>query len=372
MRRILALGGKWRMAGAACLVLLVIGGAGWIKRADLLAWYYVQGLERADEKSRDAWINPILPYDRAAVPRLTACLQHENDRGCANAQHALTRLVDRWGTADERTQELAERLVREFVGYSSIGQESALDVNRAMVRRAAGQPLGNGLATPLVAMLVPAAKSPNAGVRGRALQVAEALLAPSNGVDVSVACREMTQLALHDECEDNRTQAIRLAAQPALQMLNQLLPLAKDANPAIRRAALLAIGQSPDLLSTDELLHWLHDPNADVRHVCEGCLRARGLREDHVRMGRMMTDERAMVRVQVLEQLCRNAELEPGVWLRRMSHDPAPAVRAATIRMSAEQTLVDLSDRMEQMAQDDPSLTVRALAQYYLSRPKPN
>lgn len=372
MRRFSVLGGKWQVAAAAGLSLLVIGGAAWFQRAELLAWYYVHGLERCDEKSRDRWMNPILEYDRAAVPRLTASFRQQSDRSCGNAQFALTRLVDRWGTAEERAQDLARRLVQEFATYSSVGQVCALDVNKAMVRRSAGQPLGTELATPLVSMLVPAAKSPHAAVRGRALQVAEALVTPTNGADVRAAFREMTQLALHDECEDNRTQAIRLAAQPALQMLDQLLPLTKDANPAVRRAALLAVGQSPDLLSTDELLHWLHDPDPDVRHVCEGCLRARGLREDHVRMGRMMTDERPMVRVQVLEQLCRNAELEPGVWLRRLSHDPAPAVRAATIRMSAEQTLVDLSDRMEQMAQDDPSPTVRSLAQYYLSRQKPN
>jgi hypothetical protein len=71
--------------------------------------------------------------------------------------------------------------------------------------------------------------------------------------------------------------------------------------------------------------------------------------------------------LQVLEQLRQANDLEPGVWLRRLSHDPVPAVRAAAARAAGENDQVDLSDRLTQMAQSDPSPTVRQLARYYLS-----
>src|SRR5205807_2290532 len=47
--------------------------------------------------------------------------------------------------------------------------------------------------------------------------------------------------------------------------------------------------------------------------------------------------------------------------------DPSAAVRAATARAAADQKQVDLSDRIDQMAQTDPSPTVQQVARYYLS-----
>jgi len=80
-----------------------------------------------------------------------------------------------------------------------------------------------------------------------------------------------------------------------------------------------------------------------------------------------MTDSRPGTRLQVIELLKRADDLEPGVWLRRLSHDPSAAVRAAAIRAAAEQSLAQLADRLEQMSQNDPCATVRQLAQFYLS-----
>jgi hypothetical protein len=41
-------------------------------------------------------------------------------------------------------------------------------------------------------------------------------------------------------------------------------------------------------------------------------------------------------------------------------------VRAAAARAALEQRVRSLADRLEQMAQNDPSPSVRQLAQYYL------
>ena len=80
-----------------------------------------------------------------------------------------------------------------------------------------------------------------------------------------------------------------------------------------------------------------------------------------------MTDAQPGTRLQVLDLLGRSRDLEPGAWLRRLSNDPSPAVRAAAVRAATEQPMASLVDRLEQMAQNDPSSTVRQLAQYYLS-----
>ena len=57
----------------------------------------------------------------------------------------------------------------------------------------------------------------------------------------------------------------------------------------------------------------------------------------------------------------------------RLTHDPAPEVRVAAIRAAKEPPLadlqVDLSDRIDQILQNDPSPTVRQQAGYYSGYP---
>jgi HEAT repeat protein len=155
-------------------------------------------------------------------------------------------------------------------------------------------------------------------------------------VDLVSAGRELTRTGLHDGAAENRLQAIRLAMRPELDLLEAVVPLLSDPQPEVRRSALLTVGSAPDAISTDDLLPWLHDPDEDVRRLCEKALRSRGLQEDHLCLGRLMTDSRPGTRLQVLNRLRYANDLEPGVWLRRLSHDPAPAVRAAAIRAASE------------------------------------
>jgi hypothetical protein len=96
-------------------------------------------------------------------------------------------------------------------------------------------------------------------------------------------------------------------------------------------------------------------------------LHGRGFRGKDLQLGRLITDPRPAVRLQVLERLLADDGLEPGVWLRRLSVDRAPEVRVAAIRAAVEDPRVDLSDRIDQIARSDPSPTVSQLARYYLS-----
>jgi hypothetical protein len=94
-------------------------------------------------------------------------------------------------------------------------------------------------------------------------------------------------------------------------------------------------------------------------------LNSRGLPDSHLHLARLISDPRPSARLQVLHHLRGDTDLEPGVWLRRLSQDPAPAVRAAAVRAAAAQTRADLRDRLRAMAKDDPSPTVRELASHY-------
>jgi len=207
-------------------------------------------------------------------------------------------------------------------------------------------------------------------VHAPALELAAVLLeqaGPGN------ECRELIRVCLADKDPGHRLRAVQLAREPQLKLFKEAVSLLSDPAVEVRRAAILAVGSaSQEEVVDDDLLRSLHDPDEDVRRTCEAVLRSepRRFTEEQLKLSRLLTDDDPAVRLQVLEYLHRRSDLEPGVWLRRLSHDSERAVRAAALRTAAEQTLVDLSDRMAQMAQSDPSPTICELARYFLSYQK--
>ena len=49
----------------------------------------------------------------------------------------------------------------------------------------------------------------------------------------------------------------------------------------------------------------------------------------------------------MLDKLREANDLDPGVWLRRLSHDASPAVRAAAVRVMGQVEEIDLALREE-------------------------
>jgi hypothetical protein len=371
MRRRFAVGGRKFLLGGLLAVLLAAGGVVWWQRTPLLAWYYVRGLARAAEGERDTWIERVAQLDDAALPGLLACLRRDDAQGCANARLALAHLAARWGTDDPRRAALADRLAEGFAARSLPGRLNTLELEEVLLQPcpAAGPPPDETLRAG-ARLVGEAARSPDRDVHARALSLGEALLGASQGPEIREVGRELVRVCLHDGAPENEARAVRLARRPEIQLLEQVVPLLNDPAPEVRRAALLAVGDAPAVIATDDLIQWLHDPDAEVRRLCESALRlARRLPEKHIRLGRLLTDPHPEVRLQVLDCLRRDPDLEPGVWLRRLSHDPDAAVRAAAVRAVAAQDAASLTGRLQQMAQNDPSPTVRQLARYYLSRP---
>jgi hypothetical protein len=359
------------IVGAVLAVVLAGAGLAWLERTPLLAWYYVRSLAQADETERDTWMERVLQLDEAAVPGLLACFRRDDARACANARLALLRLAARWGPDDPRRAHLTDRLAEGFSARSVSGQLNTLELDETLIRDV---PVDAAPSEPAlqagVHLVVEAARTADRDLHAQALSLGELLWTTADRPDVRGAERELVQACLHDGEPHNQIRAVRLAQCAEINLLDQVVPLLRDPAPEVRRAALLAVGDAPAIVATDDLLQWLHDPDAEVRRLCEEALRlARHLPENHLRLGRLLTDPRPEVRLDVLECLRRDSDLEPGIWLRRLSHDPAAAVRAAAVREVARQDLASLADRLEQMAQNDPSPTVRQLARYYLSRP---
>jgi hypothetical protein len=344
------------------ILLLTAGVVAWWQRHTLMAWYAVRGLQQAGEPARAAWITRIAEHPRAALPFLFASLRKNDHRSCDNVKQCLLQLWRGWNLDDPRRTQLMQLLAQEFGRFSSIGQKATLELANSL-----GPTVPVSLAPPLASLILQASSVEEETVRDQALTLATSLATQPASSSSLNACRELARACLHDTNADNRGRALRLAIQPSIDLREQVAPLLSDPSPEIRRTAMVVLGPATEVISTDDLLHWLHDPDAEVRHLCESALRGRGLRKEHLLMGRLMTDPQVTERLKVLDVLQQANDVEPGVWLRRLSHDPAPAVRAATVRLAAEQTVVNLADRIEQMAQNDPSHTVRQIAQFYLA-----
>jgi HEAT repeat protein len=344
-------------------IALAVGALGWWQRMPLLAWYFVHRLAAAAGDDQRTWVARTATLGDAAVPPLLRCLSGQDAQACANAQAALAQIV---GTAERRQSALTARLADRFAGLSAAGQTCALELATDWLAKA---PVGSRVLVPATVRLLPiSGRSTGSEVHRRALQLAALLLNHDCSGDERNACRELVRLTLQDPEPANRIDAVRLASTPSLSMSRQVAPLLNDSDARVRQTAMAVVGCAPEAIGTDDLLRSLHDPDADVRRLCEAALRGRGLRPQDVTLGRLITDARASVRLQVLERL-RQADLEPGIWLRRLSEDPVPAVRAAAIRVAAQSHL-GLRDQLEKMADRDPSPTVRQLAQHYLGRPK--
>ncbi|MBY0522175.1 MAG: HEAT repeat domain-containing protein [Gemmataceae bacterium] len=360
MRGLFAL--RWKKTiGFVLFLLLLVSGVGWWQHSPMMAWYALHGLAGASDADREAWIARVVALDDAAVPGLLECLERSDERACHSAQVALGRLVQHWTPEPPRCAALFLRLADVFPRLSMSGQHCVLELFTEH---------GAEVHVQAAIQVIPvASRAPDKAVRGRALALVAVLLTrPENGEALS-ACRELVRTSLQDQEAANRAEAVRLAMNPNIDLSRQVAPLLDDPSPEVRQGAMLAVGdpRHANAVATDDLLRSLHDPDADVRRLCEAALRGRGLRNDDVTMGRLITDARPTVRLQVLERLAR-ADLEPGVWLRRLSQDPSPAVRAGAIRAAGESAQVDFADQLQNMAQHDPSSTVRQLAQFYLDR----
>jgi hypothetical protein len=359
----------------AIIVALLGGGViAWRERAPLLSWFYVRNLARASESNRERWLGRVANLGEAAVPDLLDCLARPESSVCANARAALERLAQSWGAGDARTAHLVLRLSREFSRFSSAGQKQALDLTAGWFAEPS-HPSGD-LLSACVQLLGATAEVSDEEVQSSALQLCGLLLdqpADAEALQAEKLLQPLIAAALHSRRADNRLLAIPLTLRPGMtDLLEQVAGLLGDESPAVRRAAMLAVAGAREAIHDDQLLPCLHDADPEVRRLCEQALLARGLRREYLDLGRLLTDPRPAMRLQVLDRLRNSTELDTGLWLRRLSHDVSPAVRVAAMRVMAQQTLVDLSDRIDQMAQDDSSPTVRQLAGYYLNNSRPN
>lgn len=372
----------WSRKFFASVFLIFLIGCGivvWRERDPLLCWFYVHHLAHASEESRGTWVERVANLGETALPDLFDCLAQSDSIVCANAGAALEIMTHRWGNDGNRIADLALRFAREFDRFSPAGQKQVLDLVAGWFADGRCKDTDAPFVTLISAcgsFLAESAAVNSEEVRASALKLCGLLLSRSDldhaGKPLDSALK-LAAAALHSTIENNRLHAVRLSLYPGMADLQeQVATLLGDDSAQVRRAALVAVSRARDAVHDDQLLPCLHDSDPEVRRLCEQALIARGLRREYLELGRLLTDPRPAKRLQVLDCLRESTELDSGLWLRRLSHDPSPSIRVAAIRAMTQQSFVDLSDRIDQIAREDSNPTVRQLAQYYLTRPRRN
>jgi hypothetical protein len=369
------LGKKWfRLIFAGCLIAATAWGV--YERNWLMAEYAARRLTTATEADRQRWIDSLAGRPVEAERALMPYLHSTDSDACASCGVGLAELVRRWGPTAEATREVARRLTAEFDALPSLGKQQALLIAAAALTPLNEERPAAELAICFCRLLDSGVSRQSDELRPAVLLLAIRLthqLRPANS-DVLKTCRTLVNAGLGDKRPNCRSNAVRLAATPGVDLLARIPPLlfgaAPDRSPEVRRTALVLIAQHEELASIEELLPLLHDNSFEIRVLCEKTLRSRGLTTRLIELARLMSDSQPAVRAQVPSKVLEFPDLDTQVWLSRLSRDPSPAVRAAVVRTVGEMEDFRLRERLHEMAANDPSPTVRELADYYLAHPK--
>ncbi|MBI3821137.1 MAG: HEAT repeat domain-containing protein [Planctomycetes bacterium] len=349
-------------------VLALLAGVAFWQRQPVLAWYHVRQLSFAYQENRENCAKRVADLDEAALPAVLAELRNPDAVVCSNMQYALQLMTTRWGIADPRSQRLVEKLHGTFAEFSPVAQEKVLILLTGMLQLEGPRPLPPGLTKYVSEMLVSAEQKEE--LRAVSLLLAAELVdcvEPGQWVDV---CGTMAERGMQSERPGARVGAMQLLMRAPMRkdkgLMEKAVPLLRDAEPAVRRAALVVLASESDVVREESFLPMLHDDDAETQYLCEMALRKRGLSDDDLKLARMISDRNPATRMHVLRHIPHMPDVNIVEFLRRLSSDPEPAVRAAAVRAAADYPWIDLTQRLREIAERDPSEAVRQNARYYL------
>ncbi len=130
----------------------------------------------------------------------------------------------------------------------------------------------------------------------------------------------------------------------------------------VRHQVLVSFAGRADLLTDDMILKRLHDPDPGIPPLAEIILKTRGLSKDQIAMGRLIASPRPEMRASVIPLVKEHDDLDPVVWLLRLSHDPDETVRTKAVEAMTGKDSPDLRARLREMAAKDSSPAVRTAA----------
>ncbi|NBS90472.1 hypothetical protein EBS67_10810 [bacterium] len=358
------------LALVVCLPALI--GLGWWQRDYLMGWYLTDQLLKAEPQYKSHYIDALAKLGENAQYPLLDHLEKATDASAPDLTKALGKMFDAWGGAPSPlSQQCFHHLARRFTSFSAPAQTQTIELLASISENSPPpNPLTNDFleGTKLILGSLPEANNPAALVP--AMKIVSQLIKTNTDKELHSRLAGIMAKAITDAPVNIKIQAIHLAIAPEVGLTELSIAALQDKNVEVRKVAILACASAIESVSVDSLLPSLHDSDSEIRAYCESALIARGLNKEHLQLGKLLTDPRASKRLEVLDSLMDDTELDQSLWLRKLSHDSSPAVRVAALRMMSLQEIPDLHDRIDQMSRSDPSKTVSDLAAFYLKSNK--
>lgn len=358
------------LALVVCLPALI--GLGWWQRDYLMGWYLTDQLIKAEPQYKSHYIDALAKLGENAQYPLLDHLEKATDASAPDLTKALGKMFESWGgTASPLSQQCFHHLARRFTSFTAPAQVQTLELLASISTNSQPpNPLTTDFleGTKLILGSLPEANNPSALVP--AMKIVSQLIKANTDKELHSRLAGIMAKAITDAPENIKIQAIHLAIAPDVGLTELSIAALQDKNVEVRKVAILACAAALDSVSVDSLLPSLHDSDSEIRAYCESALIARGLKKEHIQLGKLLTDPKPSKRLEVLDTLMEDGELDQSLWLRKLSHDSSPAVRVAALRMMSLQETTDLNDRIDQMSRSDPSKTVSDLATYYLKSNK--
>lgn len=144
-------------------------------------------------------------------------------------------------------------------------------------------------------------------------------------------------------------------AQPAAALLD-------DPVPAVRVQLLNSFAHRRDLLTDEAILPMLFDPETAVALAAQIVLRARGLDDEQIALAKRLFHPRAEMRASAIPMVEAREDIDPIVWLLRLSRDDDESVRSQALDALSRRASPDARRRLTEMADSDPSESIRDAA----------
>ncbi|WP_152049925.1 HEAT repeat domain-containing protein [Tautonia marina] len=159
---------------------------------------------------------------------------------------------------------------------------------------------------------------------------------------------------------------IALGKLPIDAMAEPAVARIADDVPAVRMQVLTSFAHRRDVLTDDAVLPLLFDPESPVALAAQFVLKARGLDDDLIGLAKLLYHPRADLRASAISQIERRDDIDPIVWLDRLSRDEDETVRSKAMEALSRLASPDARRRVAEMAASDPSPTIRDAARRVL------
>lgn len=135
-----------------------------------------------------------------------------------------------------------------------------------------------------------------------------------------------------------------------------------DPDPDVRRQVLVAFAARRNLLTDEAILQHLGDHDPRIPPVVEQVLIARGLSKEQIGLGGLIVHNKPELRESVIPLVANRTDIDPVIWLVRLSHDEVDTVRLKAVAALASHNSREARRRLAEMAIGDPSAEVKKAA----------